>query len=146
MLDVDLIIFWRIGQSTFTSWFVPASLVTKFFLVRRFTQFSLLKTIMIDAGMTLSSWVLVAAVPLAILIWFLVHQLILDRIDAVARPLSWILVLLGSVLVATVADAVVLRIGSRQHVGKVSFTLLLLVNSLCIGLPVVYIERLFRGS
>jgi hypothetical protein len=85
--------------------------------------------------MNVASWLVVVAVPLAIVPWALVHLLILGRIpESSIGPFCWLSVLFVSAIVAVLAEAAVLRFAFRRKLTRQVVVVLFLANVLGVAI------------
>lgn len=135
MLDVDFRALWAHERGTFGCWFVSLGVLAKYLVSRHVARLSLWSALAADATMNVASWLVVVAVPLAIVPWVVVHRLISERIpQGSVGPFGWLSVLFVSVILAVLVDAAVLRFVFRRKLTCQVVVCLFLANVLGVAI------------
>jgi len=135
MLDVDPRGLWSVGGRVFNFSLIATELLAAFGFALRIARLSLSKSAAAAVAMTAVSWLFVAVVPLSVVAWAVIYILVRGHPpDLILGPVSWILIVLASALVAAVSGSAILFFLLKHRVTKREFRLLLLANVLCVSL------------
>jgi hypothetical protein len=132
--DLRVMMIWKQGGREFTTWFLPVVLLSNFLYLRGSTRLPFLRALIADLALAA---VLPVSVPLSLLVWALLHQLIPD----LGAPDSATLVglsfgVLISALISTAFQSA--RLGLfKQRVALQGFWFLVLLNVFCLTLAII---------
>ena len=132
MLDVAVWSAWRIGRSTFTTWYAAASVVGNFVFVRIATRLSLGRAIAADLAMTGACLLFIAAIPVPLLAYVAAEA---GLLGGRSNPIGWIIAALLSAFTSTLICSATLVV-FRQRVTRSALWRLLAVNLICVAIAV----------
>jgi hypothetical protein len=130
MLDVAVWSAWRIGRSTFTTWYAAASVVGNFVFVRIATRLSLGRAIAADLAMTGVCLLFIAAIPVPLLAYVAAEE---GFLGGRSNPIGWIIAALLSAFTSTLICSATLVV-FRQRVTRRALCLLLAVNLVSVAI------------